>query len=87
MAERKPKLTATLPDGTIATRATFRQYQFVVAVRDRIRRWPLDPDGPGSWSAGSWHSDRQRASAGAANFAGVYREIQIVPVDGTGEVA
>jgi hypothetical protein len=47
---KKKKLTANLPDGTIATRTTARDYQYVVAKR--IHR---------KWRADNWTSRRDLA--------------------------
>lgn len=58
MATRKPTLTVTLPDGTIARRSTDRPYTHVAAYKR-----------DGAWRAATWHEGERNADNGLRQLA------------------
>lgn len=73
------RLTATLPDGTQATRTTHREYTHVVAVlRESDHRWDGRHTGWGVWS---WAGRADLADKAAREAAKAYATVQVVEVD------
>jgi len=71
--QAKRTLTATLPDGGVATRTTARDYRYVLAVRE-----------DGGWGAAQWSSRRDLAEGYITwwkNRGAPFTEYRVVPVN------
>ena len=73
MNQIKIKLTATLPDGKIATRKTHRAYTAVAAIKES----------DGEWFPYSWHATPERAAHAIKTVYGFkqYSETAIIQVN------